>query len=144
MLNTRISAYTMTRDTAAQTERPTLDIRLGSWNSMKSETNNDVPNVQKSLNIRTDCGFNGEANSIGTSAGRKILLEFWALRIFVASKSRNTAEIAISTICSVLRSCFAIRLAKRHSSKEESISISISSSSSPAFCSVETVVSSAS
>ena len=67
---------------------------------MKSETKSEDPSVQISLNINTDCGFKGDENSIGTSAGMNILLEFWAFRMLVARIRRNTAEIARSTNCS--------------------------------------------
>ena len=95
----------MMHDTAPHMVRPALTVRFGIWNSMKSDTRSDVPSVQRSLNMRTDCGFIGDENSIGTSAGRNIFEEFCALRILVASIRRNTAEIARSTIFSFARSC---------------------------------------
>ena len=76
---------------------------------MKSDTISDVPSVQRSLNMSTDWGLIGDEKSIGTSAGRKILLEFCAFRILVASTRRNTAETTRSTICSlVMLYCFII------------------------------------
>ena len=65
---------------------------------MKSDRKNDIPSVQVSLNMRTDCGLSGDAKSIVTSAGWNNLPELFEFATFVARMSRNNAEIAISTI----------------------------------------------
>ena len=94
---------------------PALIVRLGIWNKAKTDIRSDDPSVQRSLNISTDCGLIGDAKSIGTSAGRKILFEFFALMMLTARMSRKRAEIAKSTIFSFARSCSAISPFKKPS-----------------------------